>query len=213
MNEALFTAGPNWIHNALIHHNYDDNKNKWEAYVIGYRVAADSLADKVINEVNNRDTLIFPIVFLYRQYLELRFKEIIENGGTLLDAEHHLSKSHDLIVLWSKTKNIIQRIWPATMFDFFESTDNIINEFNEVDQRSDGFRYPINKNGEHTLKALRIINLKAFRDMLTPVISAFEEISLRISIYQSQKDELQGYHTDYFEAYNCSCTQYSYMNE
>ena len=71
----------------------------------GYKLAADILADYVAETGNDYDYLVNPVAFLYRQYLELRLKDIIIVGSRLSGMPIHFgSKSdfltHDLIRLW-----------------------------------------------------------------------------------------------------------------
>src|SRR5579864_2943647 len=55
------------------------------AYTEGYRIAARSLAKQVCETGEDRDLLIFPIIYLYRHHLELRFKNLIVVGAFLID--------------------------------------------------------------------------------------------------------------------------------
>jgi hypothetical protein len=54
----------------------------WDLYSIGYKMAADVLIE---NSGRYPDFLIYPIVFLYRQYIELRLKQIIIQGNSIID--------------------------------------------------------------------------------------------------------------------------------
>ena len=54
----------------------------------GFRQAAELLLEHFLQDIDSavcdRDRLVLPILFLFRHYLELRFKEIITRGSKLL---------------------------------------------------------------------------------------------------------------------------------
>ena len=55
--------------------------------------------------------LIYPIVFLYRQYLELRLKEIINEERKLLKkSEYGYPEHHKLDKLWPTAKGIVRQV-------------------------------------------------------------------------------------------------------
>jgi hypothetical protein len=55
---------------------WGDASHQYVLYMTGYKNAADSLIDHVLasNNVESPDTFVFPILFLYRQFIELRLK-------------------------------------------------------------------------------------------------------------------------------------------
>ena len=74
--EPVFASDHDWHCNACL--NWTDDA--LELYVIGYKHAADNLVAQIVNGDPYQDALVFPICFLYRQYIELRLKEIIKSG-------------------------------------------------------------------------------------------------------------------------------------
>ena len=71
---------------------------QWHRYADGYKEAAERLYESW-RQLSD-DSLVFPLVFLYRHYTELRVKE-------LLQAVHHLL---DLPTDW-KCSTTIQLLW------------------------------------------------------------------------------------------------------
>jgi hypothetical protein len=55
--------------------------DRWCLYAAGYKRAAELLIQQV-RTTYEANTLIFPIIFLYRHYVEVTLKEIIEYGVT-----------------------------------------------------------------------------------------------------------------------------------
>ena len=101
-------------------------------YISGYKDAADDLVDKVLG-ISLADAYVFPIVFLYRQYLELVLKNLyvkIYDKSTKMD--------HDLSKIWEKVR---KKIKDETTKEGRELIDSVIEEFQQVDPRSFHFRY------------------------------------------------------------------------
>jgi hypothetical protein len=75
-------------------------RNPWDLYARGYLEAADHLANRVLESERGLGTWVYPIVFLYRHYLELRLKELIIQGSVLIEAPANLKLNHRLDELW-----------------------------------------------------------------------------------------------------------------
>lgn len=73
MKESLFTSkftpDPDSYMNAY-------SGGDWDTYAMGYKRAGDILVQYVADNDWDQDFLVYPITFLYRQYLELRLKEL-----------------------------------------------------------------------------------------------------------------------------------------
>jgi hypothetical protein len=90
--DVLFDSADDWYHNACINLRFFN----WDVYASGYKHAGDLLVQHVIDTRNHRDTLVFPIVFNYRQYIELRLKELILIGRILSDESPEFPPTHNL---------------------------------------------------------------------------------------------------------------------
>ena len=62
-DDKLFIGADDWWMNACLDWYHDPS----ELYIVGYKEAADSLVETIACRKGTADTLIFPIVFLYRQ--------------------------------------------------------------------------------------------------------------------------------------------------
>ena len=74
---------------------FADNKDFWQlnacidkfngiaAYASGYLEAAKLLARIVIYAQRHMDTLVYPIIYLYRHYLEIQLKDLIRTGANI----------------------------------------------------------------------------------------------------------------------------------
>ncbi len=176
-------------HNACLYPLKDD---MWVNYVIGYKNAADMLVDHVKNTNNEHDTLVFPIIFLYRHYLELQLKMIIKDGYQLLYMNKDYAKCHKLDELWSDCKIIITKIWPEGDKEPLEAMDDYISQFCQVDPLATDFRYPVRRNGTDSLESLNFINLSHLSEVMNSIenfiCSIHEAISIELEIIRDHDE-------------------------
>ena len=96
MSNSLFSGDQDWKANACLNWSLDS----MGLYIEGYREAADKLVHAVVETGTNQDTLVFPISFLYRQYIELQLKHIIRESRIFL-GEGASFPEHHRILHWS----------------------------------------------------------------------------------------------------------------
>ena len=155
--ESVFCGDEYWQANARINFSC----NRFDLYATGYKDAGDRLVELVLAELKGRDTLIYPIVFLYRQYIELRLKEIIKQGQVLLEKPEKTKITHDLKTLWADAKEIIDQVFEheTDSSDSLKYAEHVIKEFSTIDNQSYSFRYPIDKKEQPNLDGVKYINI------------------------------------------------------
>src|SRR5665811_2493141 len=79
--DQLFVSQEDWWNNACLNWCHDG----WTLYATGYREAADLLVRHIEQRGVDQDMLVYPVLFLYRQYLELEIKDLIRQGRRLQD--------------------------------------------------------------------------------------------------------------------------------
>jgi hypothetical protein len=110
IGDELFTDEPfDWINNACLNFDADG----WVGYIVGYGMAGRVLVDHVVETQSDQDFLVYPIVFLYRQYLELQMKELIRSGMRLRDLDGDFEVTHRLEPLWRECRQILEQVWPS----------------------------------------------------------------------------------------------------
>ncbi len=130
----------------------------------GYREAADKLVDAVAAESFLQSTVVYPIIFLYRHFLELELKYVLETYGHHFDGEADWN-SHKLTDLWKKVRPIIEKT-AGNGTDAHGSNDAVeacIKEMSAADPMSFSFRYPVEKDGKPmvlTFETVDLINLR-----------------------------------------------------
>ena len=178
----LFKETEDWQHNSIIANKHDE----WYHYSLGYLKAAQIIENDLIDNPSDRDFLIYPLVYLHRHYLEIVMKDIIVIINELLDnSDFTPIGGHDLMRLWYESQKFLKKFYD----DFPEPTRSIkekINELHNVDIKSDGFRYPIDKNGDKNLNFLKIINYRNFGDEFREVKDYMEEMASRLYVAREQ---------------------------
>jgi len=155
----------------------------------GYKTAADILVDHVISKGREQDTLVYPIVFLYRHYLELLIKNIIENGVKYLNKGENPPNIHLLAELWEKAKNIINEIFEEEEGSQELEIDHYIKEFVEVDKYSQAFRYHKDTKGNELLEQTELINIRHFSECINKTGLYLENISDAIYDYLDRQND------------------------
>ena len=141
-----------------------------------------------------QDTLVYPICFLYRQYIELRLKEIIRSGRELLNENGNFPQHHRIKTLWPTAKKILIEIFndkdDTAELSFAE---HVIMEFSNIDPESFSFRYPLDKSGNNPLEGTRYINLRHLSDCISKFAEVMDSASMGISVYIDFKREMESY--------------------
>lgn len=187
-SDTFFASADDGIHNACINWLPD----AWDAYAIGYRRAGDLLVEYVIDHHRYQDTLVYPIVFNYRQYIELRLKELIRVGRRLVNRPEPFRRTHNLWDLWSICRDLIAEIETHGSQDDLEAVGEAIDQFCMVDVGSDRFRYPEDRDGNPSIpESVRYINLRQLRDAMGRLAAFFDAVSTMCSAYLNNKYEME----------------------
>lgn len=138
-----------------------------------------------------QDALVFPICFLYRQYIGLRLKEIIKSGRSLLDENGSFSQHHRIQNLWNLVVTIINKVFSEELEPLDLSiSSHVITEFSKLDPDSFAFRYPIDKSGENSLDGIRHINVRRLADYINAFAGIMDVATTGISVYLDHKREM-----------------------
>lgn len=191
ISESLFTSkafpDPDWYLNARLHVTHEN----WDVYAEGYKRAGDILVQYVIDKRRDQDFLVYPIVFLYRQYLELRLKELILVGSRLLDLNAERPTTHNLLPLWERVRPIIEEVWPDSQTNsYLDVTEERLRELCNVDPGSYAFRYPEDTEGSTTLAGMQHINLRQLKDVIQGISNVLDGSSLGMGEYLNAKHEM-----------------------
>lgn len=170
--DRLFRGALDWQYNAVV----DFWSLEGDSYARGYKNGADFLVERVLREPTERDVLVFPIVFLYRQYLELRMKDTVVYGNDFLRVSESFPDGHRLDELWRRCRAVLGKVVPSESREDLDQVGRYILEFSEKDLNSQAFRYPTDRQGEPALP-FGIINLRHFRDTMAWLAGRLDNFS------------------------------------
>lgn len=174
----------------------------WDTYASGYRKAAEIVAEHVLDYADNAGLVNeagLPLIYLWRHYLELRLKSIINWGGERYSA-------HCLVDNWNTIIGMIKKVVGGVHmfrgsgsdgledYKFDKLTDEdynrikqILAEFDSYDKDSETFRYPeIRKNG---LLDDAHIDLKNLSESMGQLANILDEISSYLATYYDLERE------------------------
>ncbi|WP_246088671.1 hypothetical protein [Phreatobacter stygius] len=138
----------------------------------GYKSAADLMVEKSRESNYDRDCLVFPILFNYRQFIELSLKYLISTYGYTVSIEANW-KSHDLAFLWSEFLKILDAYGADDPDQTNPVVGAIVAEFSKVDPRSYSYRYPVDLNGNLIPITYEELDLEALADVMEGVGAYF----------------------------------------
>lgn len=135
---------------------YGFNQKAFTVMAYGYKDAAEQLADSQcdLSEKYN-DGLLYPIMFCYRQSVELMLKASLLNLYLRKDKQLHTSerialgkiiKTHKLSAILSDIGNSLNQIHCTGLDDLIAKITTYISAIEKIDSESFAMRYPAGKD-------------------------------------------------------------------
>lgn len=194
-----------FISNESYNYNYSslnrskgiNNEHSQFLIIEGYREASKELLENLLldEEIDwlKLDSKIFPVLFLFRHYVEIIIKDTLRYYNILNDLiasnEVGFVKEHSLMKLWSCLKPFLERnylTYEKKLAEECMASDNsieaLIKEIDELDKFSFAFRYAfegaktIDTKVNYTISKPVIINLKNLKNIIIKMINYFEGI-------------------------------------
>ena len=125
-----------------------------------------ALHDNVLCRASfDRDALVYPIIFNYRQFIELELKYLIATYGLTVGVEANW-KSHKLEDLWKAFTDVLDRYGSEDPQGTDPVVARIVAEFAKVDPRSFSYRYPVDTQGNPIPIAHEELDLAVLADVM-----------------------------------------------
>ncbi|MGE3152057.1 MAG: hypothetical protein AB7G48_11230 [Nitrospiraceae bacterium] len=154
-------------------------------HAAGYRQAAEILLRRLLADpegtAGERDSVVLPILFLFRHYLELRFKDIIVYGLVLSGQRAEWRHGHDLDRLWTEVHQLCGSLYGASLPAQFVTIAECVNDLCQLDPNSESFRYGRDRNGRPIFDHL-VIGLKALGATVALIGDCLDGISMDFSV-------------------------------
>lgn len=171
-------ANTDYRFNAMI----QSGMNKFVLFSEAYKLSAKKLFEQLDGSATNANFIVYPLIFVNRQFLELRLKEIISGLNFVIDHKFEFPNGHDLLFLWNRYLNLVTKVGPnqAPEKDVLINTENLIKEFNDIDPRSFSFRYPVDTTTDRkpslTITNIDLENFQLTMEKLYNVLDIQSEI-------------------------------------
>jgi hypothetical protein len=170
-------------HNNIVLNSMGDPEGEFGFYGDAFHRAGQALAERAAAEEWFHSLDACPIVFLYRQALELHFKSIIITGNAIFRIQgkaepvdvKEIFKIHTLKVLLDGIAPIMEEMKWLDDFEYeglkgWSDVEKIIKEFDAIDSGSYAFRYPVNKKGQGSVSHHFSFDVRIFVQKLDPLI-------------------------------------------
>ncbi|MFB0872679.1 MULTISPECIES: hypothetical protein [unclassified Sphingobium] len=138
----------------------------------GYKKAADLMVEHATSNPAERDYLVCPIIFNYRQFIELSLKYVIATYGHTVGIEP-IWKSHDLARLWQIFAELLQRYGTSDPDDADPIVSEVVAEFAKIDPGSYSYRYPVDTHGQPIPITYEDLYLPTLADVINGVAGYF----------------------------------------
>lgn len=166
-------------------------------YVQGFQRAAEVLGDHVAQHPGDVDALAMPILFCYRQWVELRLKDLWLQGANLRAVEVDPLRTHDLQILWRHVRPIIEEAWHEGDRAELDRLETVLHELGDSDgPRGTGFRYATDREGRGSLPNDLDINLHNVRTVMEKVARLLDGAAEGIAVMLDHQAEMRSYYGD-----------------
>jgi len=197
--DKLFVASEdNYRDNAML--NFSNHP--LFSYSEGYKLGAKKLLEAHDGEAYHANMLVYPIVFLYRQFIELRLKELILGLNHSLGNPDDFPDGHNLKELWKQYRTLIEKFGPTERpeKEMLDNAEKLIFEFSDTDPDSFAFRYPVhkkNRNRKPTV-SINILDLTNFGIVMKKIENFLDTQSDVVFYLMDMTDEMKSAYEGYY---------------
>lgn len=138
----------------------------------GYKKGADIMIAHTLEHEVDRDFLVCPIIFNYRQFLELSLKYMLATYGRHVDVKPNWN-SHRLEVLWADFATMLERFGTSDPDEADPIVEEVIGQFAKIDPGSYSHRYPVDQKGQALPLAVTDLHLATLKDVMQSVANYF----------------------------------------
>ena len=148
-----------------------------DLYASGYKEAADVLVRALVAREASLDSVVYPLVFMYRQGLELQLELMLKEARHLAEEPAASDTDHKLMPLWRELRQLVEQLDPRPGDKELPAIEEFIRKLDGVDPLSFSFRYPTDKKGGGTLPNLRHVNVRHLAEIMDSVFLMLSGIS------------------------------------
>ena len=163
VGDSILARGADWETEALLSASFD-----WFiSYAISYKTAADVVVESVEARRSPPDSVGYAVLFLYRHYIEIMLKGLINIGNMLQSRKGGFpTGTHGIQNLWRQCRPLLEAAYPAGEKTDTDAVEKVLLEIHVLDPSSESFRFGEKKDGNPTLPNGTQINLANLRDVM-----------------------------------------------
>lgn len=174
-------------------------KSSFYGYIRGYKEVSDKAVEFAVQskDIAVLDTHVFPIIFNYRQFLELSLKSLY------LDYSSHSIKEkiatlhsagHDLMKMWQKLEPILLNLYAGNENkEMVNTVKSYIKQFHDTDRSSFNFRYPITKEMVPVFKTEKRYDLVNLKTRMQELSNYFDGADGQLDYLKSCQEDQDAY--------------------
>lgn len=147
----------------------DLHSGKRNRYADSFREAADLLIAQTLQGTADQALALYPIVYLYRQYLELTIKDSLQMTRLLLDDRRAVPSHHRVTELWQELNEFLFKVLPSDAQAGLVQTARLIREFMQHEPSTAVFRHPLDTKGRPLFANAAMIDLANLRDVMAKI--------------------------------------------
>lgn len=153
---------------------------RWSIFAYGYFLAANAVVEESLAK-GGADALVYPAVFLYRQYIEITLKSFLGQIHSMGASMKRWNTNHDLGELWTLLKGALDEDLRSNLpTESVDATGRLVKEIQKHDPISMSFRYGEDKKGRDLLRGLHSVDLRNLRDVMSRINNFFNELQQEI---------------------------------
>ena len=164
----------------------------------GYRTAAITIYKEIKgNEYLGKPFLSCAMIFCFRQFLELRLKELIFFGKKELFKDTNFEKKHNLCILYDDyINNVLPELDPTYDQSQVDIVHNLISEFDQIDPQSMSFRYPVGKKMNPNLR-IPNLDIDNFKNVMDRLANYFDGQWELVKLLESYNENMEAEYSAY----------------
>lgn len=152
----------------------------WVRYQEGYYDAAFLCTEK--REGGTSDTwLVYPILFLYRHYLELMIKGIIMEAAATFQVQipSGTEGEHNLVTLWDMLRDLVLQNHVRRILGGTDAVRRILAQFTDIDPFSMETRYGLSKDlRTPSMPRSRQLSLENIQEVMGKMYNALNQLQV-----------------------------------
>ena len=131
------------------------------------------------------DYLAYPMVYLYRHYVELMLKEFLLSAkrAGLIQLPENWECNHNLKKLWDRIHPLLGELFPNEPERDATNAKRLIYELHTRDQFSQEFRYPTSREGKGHLADMERLDIDNFFDAMRRLAGFLDGMSGQFADY------------------------------